>query len=299
MDGAEWLERYRAYLRVEKGLSEHSVEAYHRDLFAYLAYLEEQGIVLSQTGLSHILHFLRLQVDAGKSEATMARLTSSLRGFYRFLWTEGYLPENPAQHLSTPKVGQQLPRVLTVEEVERLLMAPATDHEAHIRDRAMLELLYATGMRVSEMLGLNLTDLQLEMGLVKCRGKGGKERILPIGPVAQDALKWYLDRGRPRLLQKSRHAGEAALFLNQRGSRLTRQGFWKIIKQYARECGISAEITPHTLRHSFATHMLENGADLRVVQELLGHADISTTQIYTHVTHQRLREVYLQAHPRA
>ena len=206
------------------------------------------------------------------------------------------MTKDPTDDLSSPKLERKLPRVLTVDEVEKLLNQPDTSTPAGIRDKAMLEVLYATGIRVSELVSLNLDDIELDEGFVRCIGKGSKERVVPMGEIAINALRSYLSKGRPKLVS---NPGENALFLNHHGRRLTRQGFWKIVKKYAAQLGIRKEITPHTLRHSFATHLLENGADIRAVQEMLGHADISTTQIYTHVTKDRLKDVYARSHPRA
>ena len=204
--------------------------------------------------------------------------------------------ENPAADLSSPKIEKKLPRVLTTAEVDLLLEQPDLQQVGGLRDKAMLEVIYATGVRVSELISLNTLDINLEAGFLRCTGKGSKERIIPLGSVAVHHLNTYLKAGRPKLV---RERSETALFLNLQGKRLTRQGFWKILKKYARQAGITKEITPHTIRHSFATHLLENGADLRSVQEMLGHADISTTQIYTQVTQRRLRDIYNKTHPRA
>ncbi|KPC99385.1 Tyrosine recombinase XerD [Geobacillus sp. BCO2] len=223
---------------------------------------------------------------------------ASIRSFHQFLLREKIAAQDPTVHIETPQFERTLPKVLSVEEVEALLAAPQVSTPFGLRDKAMLELLYATGMRVSELVQLNLSDVHLTMGFVRCYGKGRKERIVPIGRMAIEALAHYLEHGRPQLVNPRRRATEA-LFLNHYGQRLTRQGFWKILKRLAKEAGIEKELTPHTLRHSFATHLLENGADLRAVQELLGHADISTTQMYTHVTKTRLKDVYKQYHPRA
>jgi integrase/recombinase XerD len=221
---------------------------------------------------------------------------ASIRSFYNFLFQERRVMENPAADLSSPKIEKKLPRVLTTAEVDLLLEQPDLQQVGGLRDKAMLEVIYATGVRVSELISLNTLDINLEAGFLRCTGKGSKERIIPLGSVAVHHLNTYLKAGRPKLV---RERSEPALFLNLQGRRLTRQGFWKILKKYARQAGITKEITPHTIRHSFATHLLENGADLRSVQEMLGHADISTTQIYTQVTQRRLRDIYNKTHPRA
>lgn len=206
------------------------------------------------------------------------------------------IAENPAADLESPKTEKKLPRVMSPQEVDILLEQPDALHVTGIRDKAMLEVIYATGIRVSELMSLDVADINLDAGFIRCTGKGSKERMIPLGSVAVRHVDQYLNDGRPKLV---RHSGESALFVNQHGKRLTRQGFWKILKKYARLAGINKEITPHTMRHSFATHLLENGADLRSVQEMLGHADISTTQIYTQVTGRKLRDVYEKTHPRA
>jgi integrase/recombinase XerD len=234
--------------------------------------------------------------EKGRATATLSRNMASIRAFYQFLVRDKFIDKDPSIHLETPKIEKRLPKVLSVEEVERLLDSPPMNHPAGLRDKAMLELLYATGIRVSELVNLSVLDVNLEMGFVKCMGKGSKERIIPLGSVAIQMVRHYLQAGRPRLVKEQ---GETALFLNHVGKQITRQGFWKIIKRYAQKANVRAEITPHTLRHSFATHLLENGADLRSVQEMLGHADISTTQIYTHVTRTRIKDIYAKTHPRA
>ncbi|MBC7345200.1 MAG: site-specific tyrosine recombinase XerD, partial [Clostridia bacterium] len=243
-----------------------------------------------------IVAYLEHLKDRGRAPATISRHLATLKSFYQYLVQERVVSEDPTVDLESPRMGKRLPQVLSVEEVERLLRQPGTGKPHGIRDRAMLELLYATGLRVSELVSLNLEDIDLDGKCVRCLGKGGKERLVPMGEVAEKYVRLYLRRGRSRLV---RFPGEKALFVNQQGKRLTRQGCWKIIKKYARQARISKVITPHTLRHSFATHLLENGADLRSVQEMLGHADIATTQIYTHLTRGKIKEVYKRAHPRA
>jgi integrase/recombinase XerD len=245
----------------------------------------------------HIVHFLGHLKEQGKSSRTLARHIASIRAFHQFLLREKATNQDPSVHIETPHLERSLPKVLNLEEVEILLDSPNMHDHYGIRDKAMLELLYATGIRVSELIGLKMGDVHMTMGFVRCIGKGNKERIIPIGKTALSALGHYLENGRPAFISKKIH--DDALFLNHHGRQLTRQGFWKILKKLTREAGIEKELTPHTLRHSFATHLLENGADIRAVQEMLGHADISTTQIYTHVTKARLKDVYSQFHPRA
>lgn len=288
------------YLTVERNLAHNTIISYERDLKKYAHYLRqvEQLGAWGEVERLHILHFLKFLSEQGQSARTIARHLASIRSFHQFLLREKIVSQDPTVHIETPQFERTLPKVLSVEEVEALLSAPQTNTPFGLRDKAMLELLYATGMRVSELVQLNLADVHLTMGFVRCYGKGRKERIVPIGRMAIEALVRYLEHGRPQLVNPRKRATEA-LFLNHYGQRLTRQGFWKILKRLAKEAGIEKELTPHTLRHSFATHLLENGADLRAVQELLGHADISTTQMYTHVTQTRLKDVYKQYHPRA
>lgn len=285
------------FMIVEKGLSVNTVQSYERDLKAYIAYIEqvEQVSSVCEVKRAHIIQFFAHLKTQGKSAKTIARHTSSIRSFHHFLMRERRCDQDPTEHLETPKSEKTLPKVLNIEEVEQLLQAADLSKASGYRDRAMIEVLYATGMRVSELIGLNTDDVNLEMGFIRCIGKGNKERIIPIGKVASQILETYIRQSRNQL----KNAATNALFLNQQGKRLTRQGFWKILKALAVKAKIEKELTPHTLRHSFATHLIENGADLRAVQEMLGHADISTTQIYTHVSTKRIREVYSQFHPRA
>ncbi len=287
------------FLIVEKGLSRNTILSYERDLKSYLKYLKNvEGLTdLEPVQRLQIVHFLGHLKEQGKSSKTIARHVASIRAFHQFLLREKTVSHDPTVHIESPQLERSLPKVLSLPEVEVLLEAPKlVDHYGY-RDKAMLELLYATGIRVSELIGLNMGDVHLTMGFVRCIGKGNKERIIPVGKTAAATLEEYLEKGRPKFAAKQ-HKDEA-LFLNLHGKRLTRQGFWKILKRLTQEAGITKELTPHTLRHSFATHLLENGADLRAVQEMLGHADISTTQIYTHVTKTRLKDVYSQFHPRA
>ncbi|MFD5848553.1 site-specific tyrosine recombinase XerD [Cytobacillus pseudoceanisediminis] len=287
------------YLLVEKGLAKNTIVSYERDLKSYLKYLksEEKISSLESVQRTQIVQFLGFLKKQGKSSKTLARHIASIRAFHQFLLREKAVGHDPSVHIETPQMERSLPKVLNMLEVETLLDFPEIKDHFGLRDKAMLELLYATGIRVSELIGLNIGDVHLTMGFVRCIGKGNKERIVPIGKTASEALEKYLNEGRGKFAPK-KHKDEA-LFLNHHGKRLSRQGFWKILKRLAQEAGIEKELTPHTLRHSFATHLLENGADLRAVQEMLGHADISTTQIYTHVTKTRLKDVYSQYHPRA
>jgi integrase/recombinase XerD len=285
------------YLAVERGLAKNTLESYGRDLRQYYAYLGNGQIdAVKQVNRATILTYLEQLQTKGRAVSTISRNLAAIKSFYQFLVRERYLDKDPAANLESPKLEKKLPRILTINEVEELLKQPNSFLPAGMRDKAMLELLYATGIRVSELISLNISDVNLDMGYIKCYGKGSKERIVPLGSIAAKCVQEYVTRGRGKLV---RTYDEPALFVNHHGNRLTRQGFWKIIKKYAHEAHITKEITPHTLRHSFATHLLENGADLRSVQEMLGHADISTTQIYTQVTKNRLKEVYEKAHPRA
>jgi integrase/recombinase XerD len=284
------------YLSVERGLAMNTLESYGRDLRQYSQYLETDDEELDSVSRNTIVNYLLYLQSQGKATATIARRLAALKAFYQFLVREKRIENDPTANLESPKLEKRLPKVLSVAEVERLLAQPDPSQPAGMRDRAMLELLYATGIRVSELVSLNVSDVNLPMGYIRCAGKGSKERIVPLGSLAIQSCQEYLELARGRLVKDR---DEPALFVNHHGHRLTRQGFWKIVKKYAEDARIEKEITPHTLRHSFATHLLENGADLRSVQEMLGHADISTTQIYTHVTKGRLKEVYARAHPRA
>ncbi|WCN36859.1 site-specific tyrosine recombinase XerD [Aneurinibacillus uraniidurans] len=285
------------YLTVERGLAKNTLESYQRDLTAYCTYVQKEGFTdINQTTRAQIMGYLMRLQEQGRATATISRNVASIRAFYQFLLREKMTDKDPSVNLESPKIEKKLPQVLSVTEVETLLNGPDAHIPTGMRDKAMLELLYATGIRVSELVSLNLSDVNLAMGFVKCFGKGSKERIIPLGRLAIENVRGYIERSRPLLKKRG---SDEALFLNHHGRRLSRQGFWKIIKKYAQVANSNKEVTPHTLRHSFATHLLENGADLRSVQEMLGHADISTTQIYTHVTKTRLKEVYAKAHPRA
>jgi len=292
-----YVNQFINYLEVERGLAQNTLESYGRDLHQFQNYLENGNMeILKDSNRTTITTYLSSLQAKGRAVSTISRNLAAIKSFYQYLVRERYLENDPAANLESPKLEKKLPKVLTILEVEELLKQPSGLLPAGLRDKAMLELLYATGIRVSELISLNISDVNLEMGYIKCYGKGAKERIIPLGSIAVKCVQDYLAKGRSKLI---RTYEEASLFVNHHGNRLTRQGFWKIIKKYAHEAAINKEITPHTLRHSFATHLLENGADLRSVQEMLGHADISTTQIYTHVTNNHLKEVYDKAHPRA
>lgn len=293
------LNDFKHFLIVEKGLANNTIMSYERDLKSYIRYLKniESIQTLNDVQRVHIVHFLGFLKEQGKSSKTLARHIASVRAMHQFLLRDKATDQDPTVHIETPRLERSLPKVLSLQEVEILLDSPKPNDHFGIRDKAMIELLYATGIRVSELIGLDIDNVHLTMGFVRCIGKGNKERIIPVGRTAAEAIKRYLDQGRSMFSSKKHK--DNALFLNHQGKRLTRQGFWKILKKITKEAGIEKELTPHTLRHSFATHLLENGADLRAVQEMLGHADISTTQIYTHVTKTRLKDVYSKFHPRA
>jgi integrase/recombinase XerD len=281
-------------LRLEKGLSERTVESYGRDLRQFAAFLGERGVTLEEASADDIRGFLAGGVWRS---STRARKTAAIRSFYRGAVLAGLLSCDPSRSLAGSRLESRLPRTLTVEEVERLLAGPKANPRG-LRDRALLETLYGAGLRASEVLTLRPQDLDLEVGFVRTIGKGDKERVVPLGRKAVEALRAYNERGRPSLGGAGKLKAPE-VFLNNRGRRLSRQGLHLIVKQYAREAGLPDDVSAHTLRHSFATHLLEGGADLRAVQEMLGHADLSTTQIYTHVTSAHLQKIYREAHPRA
>jgi integrase/recombinase XerD len=297
VDRAFWLEGFRDYLSLEAGHSGNTVEAYLRDLrrlgeFALARGIREPGRVTR----SHLRDFVYMLKDLGLSAATIRRSVSAIRTYYGFLAGEGRVHNDPSDRLETPRRGRVLPETLTVAEVETLLAAPGLEDPLAWRDRALLELGYGAGMRVSELCGLGITDLLLTDGLVRVFGKGAKERLVPLGRHTIGAVSVYLHQLRPSF---GRGQGRGRVLLNARGEPLSRVGAWGIVKRSAERAGIRKRVTPHTLRHSFATHLLEGGADLRAVQEMLGHADLSTTQIYTHVDREYLRSVHRQFHPRA
>jgi integrase/recombinase XerD len=292
-DGQRALQRYLEALALERGLAELTVEAYGRDLDRLRCELEDANRDLLSATQEDLAAYLR-RLRRGLSPRSIRRVLVSLRGFYAFLVETGARQDNPAVNLVAPRLLRRLPRVLAEGEVEMLLAAPDTEKKLGVRDRAMIELLYSSGLRVSELVGLRLQQLRLDVGFVLVYGKGGRERLVPVGETAEHWLSRYLRSVRPRLA-KGRHE---ALFVNSSGRPLSRQGFWKILRGYGARVGIR-DLSPHVLRHSFATHLLEHGADLRAVQAMLGHADISTTQIYTHIHEQRLRLLYDRFHPRS
>lgn len=286
------------YIQVERGYADNTILSYRRDLNQYYFHLHqvEKIDTFDQVDRQHIVYYLHTLKEQGRAETTIARTIASIRAFHQFALRERLAERDPSVHLDIPKPTKRLPKVLSTVEVESLLEAPSGDDPFSIRNRALLETLYATGMRVSELIQLTVTNTHLSMGFVRCIGKGNKERIIPLGGAASRALKLYFEESRLILMKDKQHD---YVFVNLHGNPLTRQGFWKILKQLTEKANIEKELTPHTLRHSFATHLLENGADLRAVQEMLGHADISTTQIYTHVTKTRMKDVYVKYHPRA
>jgi integrase/recombinase XerD len=284
------------YLTVERGLAKNSVLAYGRDLAKLGRYLKGKGRNPRQVRQGEINEFARRLSGDGLSAKSIARALNAVRMFYRYLVMEKIVAEDPTAQVRGPRTLKSLPRYLTLEEVDLLLAAPDGSKALGVRDAAMVELLYATGLRVSELVSLRVRDLSLEAGYLRCLGKGSKERLVPLGRGAAQRLHAYLDGARPSLLRGGSHP---SLFVNNRGARLSRQGFWKILKKHGRAVGLKGKLSPHVLRHSFATHLLERGADLRSVQMMLGHADISTTQIYTHINRERLRKIYRDFHPRA
>lgn len=291
------VENYLHYLRVERGLSENTIKSYRQDLVEATTYFEKSESSLNQVDQFLILNYLEFLQNQHKARNTIIRTVSSLRKFFQYLMQFGIIKTDPMIKVDSPKKAYGLPDVLTVNEVTKLLSTPNVTTKLGVRDRAILETLYATGLRVSELVNLKLNDLHLPMNLLQTIGKGDRERIIPISDVAIDWLNQYLTTTRVRLLHHKTNTDY--VFLNAHGRQLTRQAIWQMIKKYVSLAGIKRHVTPHTLRHSFATHLLENGADLRIVQELLGHADISTTQIYTHISHQHLTEVYNKYHPGA
>lgn len=294
----DYLADYLHFLKVERGLSANTIMSYERDLKQYIAFLVQQQVdSFQEVSRYTIIDFLQHLKDEKKSSATIIRMVSSLRKFHQFLRQEQVTQDDPMQHIETPKKAQVLPKILSLEEVETLIETPKTNTTLGLRDRAILEVMYATGLRVTELITLKLQDLHLQLGLIQTLGKGDKERIIPLGDQAIHWLELYLEKSRPQLVKSNQAV--PFVFLNHHGNGLSRQGIWKNLHAIVLEAGITKPVTPHTLRHSFATHLLENGADLRVVQELLGHADISTTQIYTHISKKRMTEVYQQYFPRA
>lgn len=293
------ISEFLATLRVEEGLAENTIISYQNDLKKFCKFLNKQQITdIDEVKREDIIWQISQMNQSGKATSTLSRYLSSLRHFFKFLRLENFISKNPMEKIALPKKRKQLPQVLSVNEVDCLLETPDVQTPLGQRDRTILEVMYATGMRVSEVVNLKISDIHLELGFIQTIGKGQKERIMPLGEIAQDWVESFIKEGRTILVRNEEEALNR-LFVNHHGRPLTRQGIWKNLKKLVLIAGISKDISPHTLRHSFATHLLENGADLRVVQELLGHTDISTTQIYTHIQQEYLRAVYLKSHPRA
>jgi integrase/recombinase XerD len=283
-------------LRVEKGLSENTIQAYRRDIEKFCSFAASRGLSTKDVRRSDVVEFLASLYRKNLDSRSVARHLVTIRNFFRFAMIEGYIDEDPAATIESPKFRRSLPQFLSLEEVERVLRQPDTSTIAGLRDKAMIELMYSCGLRVSELCGLRVSDLQTEAGCLRCVGKGNKERMVPVGRRALEAVQSYFRQGRVQFL----HGGSSPyLFLNQRGRKIDRVAFWKALAQYGRRAGLRTSLKPHMLRHSFATHLLDRGADLRAVQMMLGHSDISTTQIYTHVIEERLKQVYKAHHPRA
>lgn len=291
-----YVDEYASFMSNVRHKSVNTIESYKRDVKQYIAYLDNSGVTdLSSTTKTTVLSYLLELQKEGRASSTVSRTLASLRSFYIFMIQNGAVATDPTTNLEAPHVEKKPPQILTSAEVELLMEQPSPDDNKGIRDRAMLELLYATGIRVSELINLNVTDVNLAMSFIRCSGSK-KERIVPMGNKALEALTVYIDNVRDGMVKSDT---ERALFVNCSGVRLSRQGFWKIIKQYQHQAGIEKEITPHTLRHSFAAHLLENGADLHSIQEMMGHADISSTQVYSKLVSSRIKDVYAKAHPRA
>jgi integrase/recombinase XerD len=298
----EQVTTFLEYLEVEQGYSQNTVSAYRNDLGQFLGYLQRLDLARRPRGWGnvtrdHIVSYMLEMKEREYASSTVARKVAAVKSFFNFLVEQGHLKKNPANELDSPKVEKHLPSAIPPEDVNRLLAAPQGESPTAYRDRALLESLYATGLRVSELVSLDVSDVDVNVGTVRCIGKGAKERVLPVYDQALQVIDDYITKGRPGFLKGN--SEEQALFLNRRGKRLTRQGLWLIIKRYVDQMDIQTRVTPHTLRHSFATHMLRGGAGLREVQQMLGHANISTTQVYTQVSNEHLREVYDESHPRA
>lgn len=292
-----FLKEYLSVLKLEKNLSENTVTSYRNDIGSFINYLEEKKISdLSEIKIKHLNNFFELLYELGLSSTSAARYHSSIKGFLNYLFNSGYITENPIDKITPPKLAKNLPQVLTVAEVESILSKPDIEDKFGLRDKAVLELLYACGLRVSELINLKISDLFFNDEIIRVLGKGSKERLVPVGSSAIRWINEYLKRSRPLLEKKSVSAN--CLFLNTRGTKFSRMGIWKIVDRYLKEAAIHKDVHPHTFRHSFATHLLEGGADLRAVQEMLGHSDISTTQIYTHIDRDYIKQVHKQFHPR-
>ena len=292
-----FLKEYLAHIKLEKNLSKNTVSSYKNDITAFISYLKNKGkedpSIISSNDIGG---FFKTLNELGLSGSSSARYFSSLKGFFLYLLKNKYILKNPIEKITAPKIAKRLPGVLDVNEIDKILSAPEVNDKLGLRDKAILELFYACGTRVSELIDLKVNDLFFDDEIIRVFGKGSKERLIPIGSSAINWVGEYIKKSRPLLMKKSK--SENNLFLNSRGSKLSRMGVWKIIDRYVKEAGIEKEVHPHTFRHSFATHLLEGGADLRAVQEMLGHADISTTQIYTHVDRDYIKQIHKQYHPR-
>jgi integrase/recombinase XerD len=299
MEISALISSFLMHVRIEKGLSANTISAYKRDLQKFEEFARKRKLTLEGVGRDDLVDFLAGLYRQKLESRTVARQLVTLRNFFRFAQVQGLICEDPSINLESPKIRRHLPGYLRLEEVEKLLEQPDSKTPTGLRDRAMLEVLYSTGLRVSELIGLGVSDLDVKVGCVRCIGKGDKERIVPVGKKALNTVDKYLRDGRPQLLRTAKASSGPALFVNRRGVALSRVGVWKILSAYGRRAGLRVALTPHMLRHSFATHLLERGADLRSVQLMLGHADISTTQIYTHVVEERLKQIYKAHHPRA
>jgi integrase/recombinase XerD len=299
MEIAAVISSFMTHVRVEKGLSANTISAYKRDLNKFEEFARKRKLTLETVSRDDLVDFLAGLYRLKLESRTVARQLVTLRNFFRFAQVQELISEDPSIHLESPKIRRHLPGYLRLEEVEKLLEQADSKTPTGLRDRAMLEVLYSTGLRVSELIGLGVSDLDSKVGCVRCIGKGDKERVVPVGKKALGMVDKYLREGRPQLLRNARASSGPALFVNRRGAALSRVGVWKILSAYGRRAGLRVALTPHMLRHSFATHLLERGADLRSVQLMLGHADISTTQIYTHVVEERLKQIYKAHHPRA
>ena len=291
------INQFLTHVKVEKGLSPNTISAYQRDLMKFSAFATKRKLTVEAASRDDLVDFLAGLYREKLESRTVARHLVTMRNFFRFAQIQEYIAVDPSLNLESPKIRRTLPGYLRLEEVEKLLAEPDAKTELGLRDRAMLEVLYSTGLRVSELIGLRVTDIDTKVGCIHCIGKGDKERIVPAGRKAVGIVEKYLREARPKLLGK--RPGNPALFVNRRGVALSRVGVWKILSLYGKRAGLRVALTPHMLRHSFATHLLERGADLRSVQLMLGHADISTTQIYTHVVEERLKQIYKAHHPRA
>ncbi|HWZ96946.1 MAG TPA: site-specific tyrosine recombinase XerD [Candidatus Dormibacteraeota bacterium] len=299
MELASAISSFLMHVKVEKGLAINTHAAYRRDLAKFEEFAKKRKLELAKITRDDLVDFLAALYRQKLESKTVARHLVTLRNFFRYAQIQEAIGDDPAANLESPKIRRSLPGYLRLEEVERLLEQPDASTPSGMRDRAMLEVLYSTGLRVSELTGLKVSDLDAKVGCVRCIGKGDKERVVPVGRKALGMVERYLRDGRPELVRGARGGASAFLFVNRRGGRISRVGVWKILSGYGRQAGLRIALTPHMLRHSFATHLLERGADLRSVQLMLGHADISTTQIYTHVVEERLKQVYKAHHPRA